>query len=205
MSRALQWVFVLALLMSVSACSTSPPRDVNNICAIFLEKDDWYDAAADSRDEWGSPIPVMMAIIYQESRFQDDARPPRKKIFGFIPGFRPSSAYGYSQAKTATWDDYKRDGGGFGADRDDFSDAIDFVGWYNKKSQQRNGIALNNTYALYLAYHEGHTGYRRGTYLKKQWLMNVARKVDAKANAYQSQLLGCEEELKSGGGLFGWF
>ena len=205
MSRALQWVFVLALLMSVSACSTSPPRDVNNICAIFLEKDDWYDAAADSRDEWGSPIPVMMAIIYQESRFQDDARPPRKKIFGFIPGFRPSSAYGYSQAKTATWDDYKRDGGGFGADRDDFSDAIDFVGWYNKKSQQRNGIALNNTYALYLAYHEGHTGYRRGTYLKKQWLMNVARKVDTKANAYQSQLLGCEEELKSGGGLFGWF
>ena len=204
MSRALQWVAVLVLLVSVSACSTSTPRDINNICAIFHEKDDWYDAAADSRDEWGSAIPVMMAIIYQESRFQDDAQPPRKKIFGVIPGFRPSSAYGYSQAKTATWDDYKRDGGGFGADRDDFSDAIDFVGWYNQKSLERNGISLSNTYALYLAYHEGHGGYRRGTYLKKQWLMNVARKVDAKANSYQAQLLGCQEELNSGG-LFGWF
>ncbi len=205
MSYAWQGFFILVLLFGIGACSTSPPRDINNICAIFREKDDWYDAAAESRDEWGSPIPVMMAIIYQESRFQDDARPPRKKIFGIIPGFRPSSAYGYSQAKTATWDDYKRDGGGFGADRDDFSDAIDFVGWYNQKSLQRNGIALDNTYALYLAYHEGHTGYRRGTYLKKQWLMNVARKVGAKANAYQSQLLSCEEELQSGGGLFGWF
>ena len=204
MIRALQWVAVLVLQMSVSACSTSPPRDINNICAIFREKDDWYDAAADSRDEWGSAIPVMMAIIYQESKFQDDAQPPRKKIFGVIPWFRPSSAYGYSQAKTDTWDDYERDAGRFGADRDDFSDAIDFVGWYNQKSLQRNGISLTNTYALYLAYHEGHGGYRRGTYLKKQWLMNVATKVSAKANTYQTQLLGCEEELQRGG-WFGWF
>ena len=67
----------------------------------FEEKDDWYDDAADARDEWGSPIPVMMAIMHQESRFQADAKPPRKKLLGFIPGSRLSSAYGYSQAKTA--------------------------------------------------------------------------------------------------------
>ena len=141
-------ILLLTLLLAVSACTTSPPRDVNNICAIFQEKDDWYGDAADARDEWGSAIPVMMAIIYQESRFQADAKPPRRKFLGFIPGFRPSSAYGYSQAKTTTWDEYKRDAGRFGADRDDFADAIDFVGWYNQQSRKRSGISLENTYGL---------------------------------------------------------
>ncbi len=173
-------ILLLVLLLGVSACTTSPPRDVNNICAIFREKDGWYDDAADARDAWGSAIPVMMAIIYQESRFQADARPPRTRIFGFIPGPRPSSAYGYSQAKTTTWDEYERAVGRyFGADRDEFADAIDFVGWYNQQSLKRSGISLHNTYGLYLAYHEGHGGYNRATYLNKPWLTSVAHKVEA--------------------------
>jgi hypothetical protein len=147
----------------------------------------------------------MMAIIHQESRFRADAKPPRKKLLGFIPGPRASSAYGYSQAKSSTWDDYKDDGGYFSADRDEFSDAIDFVGWYNKKSQIRSGISPQDTYGLYLAYHEGHGGYNRGTYSQKQWLIKVARKVEVRAGRYQAQLVECEEGLKSGGGLFGWF
>lgn len=201
----MQVVIALFVLLSVSACTSAPPRNVNNLCAIFEEKDDWYDDAADARDEWGSPIPVMMAIMYQESRFQADAKPPRRKLLGFIPWFRPSSAYGYPQAKDATWEEYKDDGGSFGADRDDFADAIDFIGWYNYKSRQRSGISAQNTYGLYLAYHEGHGGFNRGTYKQKPWLMAVARKVESRANTYQSQLLVCEESLKSGGGFFGWF
>jgi hypothetical protein len=199
---------VLALLLCVmllSACTTPQPRDVNDICAIFKEKDDWYDDAADASEEWGSPIPVMMAIMYQESRFQAKAKPPRKKILGFIPGPRPSSAYGYSQAKKSTWKDYKHSAGRYGADRDDFADAIDFVGWYNYQSYKRSKISRQDTYALYLAYHEGHGGYNRRTYRKKKWLMDVARKVERKANTYQQQLNGCEEQLKSGGWFFGWF
>ena len=192
-------------LLALSACTATPPRDVNNICAIFQEKDDWYEDAIDARDEWGSPIPVMMAIMYQESRFRADARPPRRKILWFIPGPRLSSAYGYSQAKTTTWKDYKRDAGSFGADRDDFADAIDFVGWYNHLSGKRSGISHQDTYGLYLAYHEGHGGYNRSTYLKKQWLMDVARRVETRAGSYKAQLMGCEEELKSGAGFFGWF
>ncbi len=196
---------MLVALLGVSACTTSPPRDVNNICAIFQEKEDWYDDAADARDAWGSGIPVMMAIIYQESRFQASARPPRTKIFGFIPGPRPSSAYGYSQAKTATWDEYKRAAGRWGADRDDFADAIDFVGWYNQQSLKRSTIPLDNTYALYLAYHEGHGGYNRATYLKKQWLITVAHKVAVRADSYAAQLVTCEPELRANGGFFDWF
>jgi hypothetical protein len=198
-------ILLLVLLVGVSACTTSPPRDVNNICAIFREKEGWYDGAADARHAWGSAIPVMMAMIYQESRFQADASPPRTRIFGFIPGPRPSSAYGYSQAKTATWDEYKRAAGRFGADRDDFADAIDFIGWYNQQSHMRSGISLQDTYGLYLAYHEGHGGYSRATYLEKPWLTTVARKVEARADSYQAQLVGCEDDLKSREGFFNWF
>lgn len=195
----------LSLLLLLAGCTTSPPKDVNNVCAIFEEKSGWYDDAADSREEWGSPISTMMAIMHQESRFKAKAKPPRKKIFGFIPGPRPSDAYGYSQALGSTWDGYKRSAGRYGADRDDFGDAIDFIGWYNAQSKRRSGIASNDTYSLYLAYHEGHGGYNRGTYRSKQWLVKVARKVDQRAISYRQQLLRCEESLKDDGWFFGIF
>ena len=196
---------VVASLLTLAACTTSQPRNTENICAIFSEKRGWYEDAEDSRDEWGSPIPVMMAIMHQESRFDAKAKPPRKKIFGFIPGPRPSNAYGYSQALESTWDDYKRSAGRYGADRDDFADAIDFIGWYNTQSYKRSGIARNDAYHLYLAYHEGHGGYNRGSYRSKDWLIGVARKVERRANTFQTQLNGCEESLKDDGWFFGWF
>ena len=34
-------VLVLLLVM-VSACTVSPPKNQNNLCEIFREKDDWY-------------------------------------------------------------------------------------------------------------------------------------------------------------------
>ena len=198
-------ILALLVILLLPACTATPPTNTNNVCEIFREKDDWYDDAADSRKKWGSPISVMMAIMYQESRFQAKAKPPRKKILGFIPGPRPSSAYGYSQAKKTTWAEYKRDAGRYGADRDDFDDAIDFIGWYNYQSYKRSGIARTDPYRLYLAYHEGHGGYNRGTYKKKSWLVKVARKVESRAARYRSQLNSCEKELKDRGGFFNWF
>jgi len=196
---------VLILAFACTACTTSPPSDVNDICAIFREKSGWYDDAADARKEWGSPISVMMAMMHQESKFRAKAKPPRKKIFGFIPGPRPSNAYGYSQALDSTWDDYKRSAGRYGADRDDFDDAIDFIGWYNHQSNKRSGIAKTDAYRLYLAYHEGHGGYNRATYRNKQWLIDVAHKVGRRASSYRSQLLACEDTLKDDGWFFGLF
>lgn len=195
---------LLVLLLLSAGCTTSTPSNVANICDIFEEKRGWYDDANDARKEWGSPIPVMMAIMHQESRFVAKAKPPRKKIFGFIPGPRPSDAYGYSQAKKSTWKEYKRGAGNYGADRDDFGDAIDFIGWYNEQSKKRNGTSKRDTYRLYLAYHEGHGGYNRGTYKSKKWLTDVARKVEQRAGSYQQQLNGCEKELEKGGWFFGW-
>ena len=61
-------LFAVSILMSATAaCTTSPPSDVNNLCNIFEEKGGWYSDAADARDEWGSPISVMMAMMHQES------------------------------------------------------------------------------------------------------------------------------------------
>ena len=193
------------LLLLVGGCATSPPSDVGNLCEIFRDKRGWYDDAAEARDDWGTPIPVMMAIMHQESRFQAKAKPPRRIFLGFIPGPRPSDAYGYSQAKKSTWEWFEKSSGNRGADRDDFGDAITFIGWYNYQSYKRNGISRSDTYNLYLAYHEGHGGYSRGSYRGKEWLQAVAGKVERQAQRYRQQLAGCEKSLQKGRGLFGWF
>lgn len=198
---ALVTVCTFTALLITSGCATAPPKDLDNICNIFREKDDWYADAKEARARWGSPISVMMAMMHQESRFVATAKPPRKKIFGFIPGPRPSDAYGYSQAKDGTWEMYERSSGNYSADRDDFDDAIDFVGWYNNRSTRENGIAKTDAFRLYLAYHEGHGGFARGTFKSKQWLIDVAKKVDRRAQMYNKQLNECQASLEP----HGWF
>lgn len=198
-------ILLLTAVGVLSACAASPPTNVDNICAIFDEKRGWYQDALDSQKAWGTPVPVLMAIVHQESRFVAKAKPPRKKILGFIPGPRPSDSYGYSQALESTWEGYERSAGRYGADRDKFEDAIDFVGWYNHQSYRRNGIQRTDAYRLYLAYHEGHGGYERGTYRSKDWLQGVARKVSDRAAKYDRQLKGCQNELEKDDGWFNWF
>lgn len=190
---------IVLLSLLLIGCATSPPNDVDNVCAIFREKSGWYKDAKKSRARWDVPISVMMAIMHQESRFVATAKPPRKKIWGVIPGPRPSDAYGYSQAKDDTWKWYERSSGNYGADRDDFGDAIDFIGWYNDMSFRQNRIAKDDTFRLYLAYHEGHGGYERKTYRDKQWLIDVARKVDGRAQSYNAQLRTCVKDLEDDG------
>ena len=58
-------------------------------------------------------------------------------------------------------------------------------------SRSKNGIPLTDARNQYLAYHEGHTGYARGSYRSKSWLLSVANKVDARADLYQAQLATC--------------
>lgn len=181
----------------LGGCTATPPKDISNICAIFEEKPDWYDATTDMRDKWGVPIHVPMAMMYQESSFRADARPPKDTIFfGLIPWGRVSSAYGYSQAKTPTWQDYIRETGNSGADRDDFDDAIDFMGWFISKTHQVNGISKWDAFGQYLNYHEGWGGYRRGTHAKKKWLLDVSKRVKSRSLRYATQLKGCEADLQ---------
>ena len=187
----------LILLISVylSGCATAPPKQPDDICKIFEEKEEWYFDAKDAQEKWGSPKHVLMAMMYQESSFKHDAAPPMEYFLGFIPIGRASDAYGYSQAKTMTWEDYIRETDNGGADRDDFDDAIDFMAWFVWKTHQVNGVSKWDAYAQYLNYHEGWGGYKRGTYRNKKWLMAVANKVKTRASRYAAQLKRCEADL----------
>lgn len=192
----------LCIPLFMSACTASVPKNVNDVCSIFVEKDDWYPEVKHSFAKWGVPIHVTMAIMHQESRFVADAKPPRPWLLGVIPWFRSSSSYGYAQAQDAAWQDYLDAQGYWGDDRDNFSYASDFIGWYCSVSHKRLGISKWDTQNLYLAYHEGHGGYSRKTYLKKPWLLKVAKKVDRKASQFRGQLATCKEELERTNSFF---
>nr|CAX83938.1 putative lipoprotein [uncultured bacterium] len=186
-------LLVLLLLLNGCASLPPPPSDIEDACAIFSQRSRWRNSLEQSRDKWGVPIHVQLAIIHQESKFRHDARPPRDRLFWFIPWRRPSSAYGYAQALDDTWDWYIDKTGNQGADRDDFDDAVDFIGWYANVSRTMLGIPLWDAYNQYLAYHEGHGGYARQTYLRKEWLLGVANKVKRNALRYQQQITLCEK------------
>jgi hypothetical protein len=200
--RKLACLFVIAF--GVSACASTKPTQPENICSIFKQNKSWYKAAKKSAKRWGGPIHVPMAIMYQESGFKANAKPSMRYFLGFIPIGRASSAYGYSQALDSTWKSYQKEAGSWFSDRDDFANAYDFIQWYMHKSYAKNGVSKWDGYAQYLNYHEGHGGYARGSYKNKGWLINVAKKVDARARNYGAQLKGCQADLNRGG-FFGLF
>ncbi len=190
--------FIITLLMfgSLISCVSPPPSDVNNVCSIFKQYPKWYSDAKDVERRWKVPVPVQMAIIHQESKFDGRAKPPRKKILWVIPGRRPSTATGYTQALHSTWSNYKQTNGSLLSSRGDFTAGVDFIGWYANQAFIKAGIPRNDAYSLYLAYHEGVGGYQRKTYLKKPWLLGVARKVKARSALYAMQLNSCQGSLK---------
>jgi hypothetical protein len=189
---------LLSVLMSLLlvGCVTAPSNTAN-VCSIFREKHDWYGHTRKAFRKWGVPIPVQMAIINQESSFAAVAKPPRYRFLGLIPLWRLSSAYGYGQVKDTTWRWYVQKTGNRGADRDEFEDVVDFIGWYADQSRRQLGISKYDAYRQYLAYHEGHAGYRRGTYRAKSWLQRAARRVAASAWRYQRQLNVCRIGIES--------
>jgi hypothetical protein len=189
-----------AVLLLGGACSSSPPKRPDNVCAVFEEKPRWYEDARAAQREWGIPIHVSMAFVHRESSYVSDARPPRGRMLWVIPWRRPSSAYGYAQATNAAWSDYRDDTKRRLASRASFSDAMDFIGWYNHRTARQLGIDKNNAYHLYLAYYEGPTGYRSGAWRNKPKVQGYAQKVSDRAARYQAQLERCEDDL--GGGFW---
>ncbi len=193
------WLLMLLLL---SGCATTTPQQRDNICALFDEKPGWYEDARDAAQKWNSSIPIIMAIMYQESAFVARARPPRMRILWGIPGPRPSDAYGYPQARDSTWDWYTSKSGNRLAARHNFADAADFIAWYNQQSGVLAGVKPTDAFNLYLAYHEGQGGFKRGTYKGKTWLIATAKKVAGRADAYGRQLQTCQAELEDEAGWF---
>ena len=173
------------------ACTHLPPRQLDDLCGLFAEKPDWGEAAERSRQRWGVVPAVSMAILHQESRFRAKARPGWRKAFGVIPIGPASSAFGYGQVQDAAWRDYRDRTGNRHAQRDDFGDVIDFVGFYADLLARSAGISKDDAFHLYLGYHEGPTGYQRRSFDQKPWLFGVARKVSERAAVYAQQARAC--------------
>ncbi|SDG67218.1 lytic transglycosylase [Sulfitobacter delicatus] len=191
MSKHLRAMIIVLLVASCGGGQQSAPRDLDNACTILKERPEYLRAFRATERKWGVPIHVQMATIHQESKFVADARTPFKYVLGVIPMGRQSSAFGYSQALDATWDEYVNSEGRRRAKRDEIRDASDFMGWYMNQTRDRNGISLHDARNQYLAYHEGHTGFARQSYNSKAWLVGVAGKVDARAKVYERQIAGC--------------
>lgn len=184
------------LLGSIYVGTPNPPQDQTNVCHILQEQPGWYDAAAQSQARWGTPIATQMAFVQQESAFQRFIRPPRTYLLGFIPWRRPSSAYGYAQAQDPAWREYVKAMDDPLAQRVNMKDALDFIGWYNAKTHRQLGISLHNAEQLYLAYHEGRSGYLHHSYRGKPAVQLLARQVAHRATVYTRQLKGCEKALR---------
>jgi len=193
MSRTLR---AIGLLLIVAACgrgggSGVQPSGLDNACNILDQRPGYLKAFKAAERKWGVPVHVQMATIYQESKFDSDARTPFRYTLGVIPMGRVSSAFGYSQALDGTWEEYVVAQGKSRARRDNIRDATDFMGWYMDGTTQRLGVSKNDARNQYLAYHEGRTGFKRGTYRSKAWLVRVASDVDTRAQTYRQQLRRC--------------
>ena len=188
-------IFTLTLILSSQGCVTSPTH-AGNACSIFDEKYFWFKAAKKSSKKWGVPVATLMSVINQESSFKQYAKPPRKKLFGYIPLLtRESSSLGYSQSTKGSWTQYKKETGKRLVTRISFRDSVDFVGWYISTANKELGISKKDTFSQYLAYHEGMSGFKKKTYKKKPGLLKIASKVEKQAQTYNTQLSKCMNKL----------
>ena len=193
--RLILILFFWSSILSLYGC-VSAPSYTQDACSIFEEKYFWFKAAKKSSKEWKVPIATLMSVINQESAFKQYAKPPRKKLFGFIPLLtRESSSLGYSQATKGSWEHYKKVTGKRFVTRIRFKDSVDFVGFYIDQTNKELGISKKDTFNQYLAYHEGWNGFRKKTYKKKPELLKTASKVEKQAQTYNKQLSKCMSKL----------
>lgn len=173
----------LLLILLLSGCSsfentsTSTPSDA---CSILSQNKDWFKASKKAASKWGVPISVQLSVIKYESSFRHDADAPT------------SSAFGYAQALDGTFEEYKKDTNNVGAKRSSYYDATDFIGWYFNESTRAIGHSAYDAETFYLAYHDGIGGYKKGTHLKKGWLLKKAELAQKTANTFRLQINKCK-------------
>ena len=191
-------------ILFLYACTSNQLINTADSCIIFEQKKNWYKATKQSYDKWETPIAFQLAVIKQESSFTQFAKPKRKKLLGFIPSSRPSTAFGYAQITNPTWEWYKNKTGNQNASRANFADVTDFIGWYTTQSENMVSISKKDYYNQYLAYHEGQNGWSKESFKDKEWLIEVAKNVERNTNMFNKQLINCENKLNKKG-LFGIF
>lgn len=200
--------FLAALAAAtLAACASTPvpsKQEAADACLLLKQNTAWRDALRSTAKNWGAPMGFQLAVIKQESSFNSEAMPPRgaRQWFGLVEGERISSAKGYSQALDSTWETYKAATGRWGANRNSFQDSSDFIGWYFNTAGKRTGLGQYDYKGHYLAYHEGASGYLKGTWKGKTWLVNTAGTVAAQAARYEAQISKCEALREKFLGIF---
>ncbi len=194
MKRHVTRLLPLVAALALAGCA-SVPRNTANSCAIFAQRDGlWTDWRGDAQRASGRIRRARRRLDGDHSGrvdFDAHARPPRRWFLGFIPVGRISSAYGFAQALDGTWTEYQTRTGRYGDRRNNFADAIRFIGWYHAESARRLGIAKDDAYRLYLAYHSGHVGYEKGVWRGRAEALRGAKRAQDMARRYAAQLRQC--------------
>jgi len=175
------FVILLALVCAIASSTGTAKADgtLRDACKLFQKRIGWYTAASDVSAKWQIPVPVILAVIHQESRFKAKA------------AAKTTTAYGYAQVLDGTWQEYKEETNFDHAVRTSFSDSAEFIGWYMAQTRQRIGIPLDDVAGHYLAYHQGHVGYRSARWKDNPKLVAIAHKVANLAKTYAEQMRNC--------------
>lgn len=148
-------ILICLVLILQAGCAQTVPKKTENLCHIFEQNPSWFFVAEGVEERWRVQPHILIAMMYQESSFRQDARPPEYLAFGITPWGRVSSAYSYAQAQDAVWSEYLRDAAYKQVERDDFEGASDFMGYYINKTTSINDVAIDDVQMQYLCYHEG--------------------------------------------------
>ncbi len=167
------------MLFSLSLTPIYGMGATKDICQIIKQHPSWYQDAQKVFKKTQVPVYVQFAIIEKESHFKNNAHNIR------------STAFGYAQVVDEIWDKFKTDTHSTKARRDNFDDAVRFIGWYATQMQQQLHISPKNAYALYLAYHDGADGYLKVQHKKSASSKALALNVAKIARSYQNQLKSC--------------
>jgi hypothetical protein len=184
---------ILCLTVIVGACSFIPSKKMSqgDACSIIETKRSWKSVLLKSESKWGVSPGMQLSFILTESNFRPRAKTQKKYFLGIFPTGRLSSAFGYAQAIDSTWEEYQKKSGNRFSSRTDFSDSVDFIGWYASETKRKLKISKADVFNQYLAYHQGHKGYERGAYKSKSNLVNAARRTENNARKFDAQFQNC--------------
>ncbi len=184
---------IVILIVGAAACSIIPQKQFSqdHACSIIENKRSWKRAVIKTAQKWDVSPSMQLSFILTESNFRPRAKTQKTYFMGFFPTGRLSSAFGYAQAIDSTWETYQKKSGNRFSSRTSFSDSVDFIGWYANETTKKLKIAKTDVYHQYLAYHQGHRGFKRGNYKNKPNLIKVAKRTEKNAVRYNLQLKRC--------------
>lgn len=188
----MRFILIFLLFTPVSCSLISKNKmSQDDACSIIENKRSWKRAVLKVEQKWQISPGMQLSFILTESNFRPRAKTPKKYFLGFFPTGRLSSAFGYAQAIDSTWEKYQEDTNNRFSSRTNFADSVNFIGWYANETNYKLAIKKSDVFNQYLAYHQGHRGYKSGAYKAKKNLIDVAKRTEKNAFKFNSQLKSC--------------